>query len=99
MIKASSVETKQCTYRLRVLEDGSQSCDKTFSSFPELNEALRLLECCSAEYLYWGPGWEGGSVRLSQAAVNVWRRIAQPVRRPPKRASSISSSSRTQVVA
>ena len=99
MIKASSVETKQCTYRLRVLENGSQPCDKTFSSLPEFNEALRLLESRGAEYLYWGPGWEGGSARLSQAAVNVWRRIAQPVRRPPKRASGVSSSSRTQAVA
>jgi hypothetical protein len=104
MINASSAEAehdKRPAYRVRVRGAASNSFVQTFSRLADFIEALRLLESSGAEYLYWGPGWEGGSVRLSRPAAEIWQRIAQPARRPPKRAATIASAtgSGTQAVA
>lgn len=103
MINASSAagHDKRPTFRVRARGAASNSFDQTFSRLDDFNEALRLLESSGAEYLFWGPCWEGGSVRLSQAAAEIWQRIAQPARRPPKRAVAIASAtnSGTQAVA
>ncbi len=85
-------------YRVRLMHAGIMSLENTFSNLGDFNEALRLLDLKGADYLYRGPGWEGGSMRISQAAHDVWQLIAQPARRPPKR-TTVSVSNRAHAVA
>ncbi len=64
-------------YRLRIIDYSAPPVDSAFADLACLNSAIQRLEQRGTQYLSRGPCWQGGSIRLSNAALEVWRRISR----------------------
>jgi hypothetical protein len=61
-------------YKLRVFRPEGESRDLTFSRKEQFEAALLWCERTASDHWYRGPHWHGGSMRMSEKAIETWNR-------------------------